>query len=254
MNKKYYNFPKGKVNEGEAGVACATREIWEEIGIDISKLIKDDCVIEYNVKKESKTMYVVVGVNENYKFNPNHRTRNEIGTIKWLSLKEYERRKNEEKFCLIKHFLDPIKMFIQTYSKKMNLNNISEKNQEAKTSGNKIDEILNRSNSGEDVKDEVFFDKEGIHLRDHKTNHAKKLDSSELASCPENSIGEEDQKSSPLQTDDLMGRLEKRVQVFAEELEKKMVTFTARLALDPNSLPYMPMNNPFKVPFSLRDV
>lgn len=62
-------------------MSCAIREVWEEIGIDISSLISEDNVITNNLKNESKTLYVVVGVNENFKFNPNHNTRMEIGNV-----------------------------------------------------------------------------------------------------------------------------------------------------------------------------
>lgn len=36
-----YSFPKGKVNKNESGVECAIREVWEEVGYDISKKISD---------------------------------------------------------------------------------------------------------------------------------------------------------------------------------------------------------------------
>ena len=35
-NKTLYSFPKGKVNENEKPIDCAIREVWEEIGYDIS--------------------------------------------------------------------------------------------------------------------------------------------------------------------------------------------------------------------------
>lgn len=255
MNKKYYNFPKGKVNEGESGVACAIREIWEEIGMDISKLIREDCVIEYNVKKENKTMYVVVGVNENYKFTPNNNTRNEIGSIKWISIKEFERRKNEDKFFLIKHFLEPLKLFIQVYSKKMNIK------PEPPTPDKgaviqKIDEILNRSASAqEDAGDEGKEDddllKGLVKVGDITMPLNRKLDNSEMASCPDQS-GEEDEEPKP-ETGDIRSRLEKRVQVFAEELEKKTVQFTFRLS-QPDLSTQPVLENPLLKKFTLKDL
>ena len=48
-----WSFPGGKFEKGEDanGVKCAIREVKEEVGIDISKLIKSDCKIEKNLFK-----------------------------------------------------------------------------------------------------------------------------------------------------------------------------------------------------------
>lgn len=129
MNKKYYNFPKGKVNEGEEGIKCAIREVWEEIGMDVRSLIQENCSIEYSCKKEFKMMYVVVGVNESFQFNPNHNTRNEIGSVTWMQMSDFDRRKEEDKFSLIKHFYQPLKLFIERYKR------VSKRNTEAKQVG-----------------------------------------------------------------------------------------------------------------------
>ena len=40
-----YSFPKGKVNKNESGVECAKREVWEEVGYDISKKISEKVYI-----------------------------------------------------------------------------------------------------------------------------------------------------------------------------------------------------------------
>ena len=37
--RKRWGFPKGKVNEGEGGMACAGREAQEEIGINVDSLL-----------------------------------------------------------------------------------------------------------------------------------------------------------------------------------------------------------------------
>ncbi len=38
-SKRFYGFPRGKINEGETQLQCASREVWEEIGFDVSKYI-----------------------------------------------------------------------------------------------------------------------------------------------------------------------------------------------------------------------
>ena len=47
-----YSFPKGKVNMNENGISCATREVWEEIGLNIQKNISEKDFIEY--RKENR--------------------------------------------------------------------------------------------------------------------------------------------------------------------------------------------------------
>lgn len=44
-NQTVYSFPKGKVNKNESGVECAKREVWEEVGYDISKKISEKVFI-----------------------------------------------------------------------------------------------------------------------------------------------------------------------------------------------------------------
>ena len=41
-----WNFPKGKVNEKEAGHDCAAREVAEEIGINLHSKLDPDSWIE----------------------------------------------------------------------------------------------------------------------------------------------------------------------------------------------------------------
>ena len=41
-----YGFPKGKVNEKESQEECAIREVWEEVGVDISYLLDSNVFLE----------------------------------------------------------------------------------------------------------------------------------------------------------------------------------------------------------------
>ena len=44
QTKTVYSFPKGKINQGENGLDCAVREVWEEVGYDISKQIEEEVI------------------------------------------------------------------------------------------------------------------------------------------------------------------------------------------------------------------
>lgn len=63
-NQTYYSFPKGKINQNETGQQGAIREVWEEIGFDITKLISENNFIEYNKNNKKKKMYIVLGIEE----------------------------------------------------------------------------------------------------------------------------------------------------------------------------------------------
>lgn len=279
MNKKYFNFPKGKVNEGEEGHLCAVREVWEEIGLDIRELVHPENYIQYSVKKEYKTMYVVVGVNEHYQFKPNNTTRNEIGTIVWKTIKEYESRRNEEKFYLIKHFLDPILMFIEHYKRKFRtVRKSSMANQTPKIdsetrvikiagveelfmSHNKDENELSPKSDSPKLQDDAIVvdilesQDEGIIIT------AKSRGS--MASCPDASGGEQEKESamdSPIKKDsisirdDINERLDKRIRMFGEELEKVSIKYCAEFSAicQKNIPPAQALGpNPFKEPLDL---
>jgi len=82
--KTSWGFPKGKVNQDEDPLNCAVREVYEEIGFDISGTIKNDDYIETVFNDQINRLYIVPGVSMKTKFSP--QTRNEIGSIEWFAL------------------------------------------------------------------------------------------------------------------------------------------------------------------------
>ena len=102
-----YSFPKGKVNQNEKAIDCAVREVWEEIGFNISKFISENDYIDFK-KSDSqfKRMYIAYGIEENTNFKTN--TRKEIGKIEFpLKLikmdKDRTHWKEEFNFRIQKH-------------------------------------------------------------------------------------------------------------------------------------------------------
>ncbi|CAD6208545.1 GSCOCG00010540001-RA-CDS, partial [Cotesia congregata] len=82
--KNLWGFPKGKVNEDEHPALCASREVLEETGFDISLFINKNHFIEHEIKNQLVRLYIIPGVKESTKFQT--LTTNEIGNIKWFSL------------------------------------------------------------------------------------------------------------------------------------------------------------------------
>lgn len=82
--KNSWGFPKGKVNEDEDPSHCAVREVLEETGFDISKLIDKNEYIEASINDRLVRLYIISGVRGETKFQP--RTRKEIKSVEWFSL------------------------------------------------------------------------------------------------------------------------------------------------------------------------
>lgn len=79
-----WTFPKGKVNECEAGDACAAREVLEETGCDVTGLIDKKVYLERVVNKQTVRLFIVTGVGEQKDLAP--RSRGEIRNIAWWNL------------------------------------------------------------------------------------------------------------------------------------------------------------------------
>ncbi|XP_068622616.1 m7GpppN-mRNA hydrolase [Battus philenor] len=82
--KASWGFPKGKVNEDEEPWKCATREVLEETGFDISKLINKNDYIEAIIHDQIVRLYIIGNIPRDTKFQP--RTRNEIKACEWFPL------------------------------------------------------------------------------------------------------------------------------------------------------------------------
>jgi mRNA-decapping enzyme subunit 2 len=80
-----WNFPKGKIDEGETELECAIRETREEVGYDISNLIDEKNFLEFESKNGKITKYFIINnVPENIFFKT--QTRGEIEQIKWFNI------------------------------------------------------------------------------------------------------------------------------------------------------------------------
>ena len=101
LSKRRYGFPKGKTNQDETDEQCAVREIYEEVGYDISPQLNPSEFVESNdglVK-----LYLVRGVPDNHNFTT--LTRGEIGSIEWVPFSDIPTKANRQvskyKDCLL---------------------------------------------------------------------------------------------------------------------------------------------------------
>ncbi|XP_075237251.1 m7GpppN-mRNA hydrolase-like [Lycorma delicatula] len=88
-----WGFPKGKVNKEEDPTKCAVREVLEETGFDISKMINANDYIESNVNDQLIRLYIVTGISIDTKFQP--QTRNEIKAVEWFLLSDLPSTKKD---------------------------------------------------------------------------------------------------------------------------------------------------------------
>ncbi|CAG9539833.1 unnamed protein product [Cercopithifilaria johnstoni] len=95
--KNSWGFPKGKVNEEEEAMACASREVMEEVGFDISDKICKTRLIQCFVNDTLIRLYIIRDVPIDFPFAPN--TRNEIGKIQWFCIWNLPKDRNDVAAC-----------------------------------------------------------------------------------------------------------------------------------------------------------
>ena len=75
-----WSFPRGKINSKEAPLNCAIREVYEEVGFDMSNYVfcpkKSPKFFEVNVQHQVIRLYIAFNVPDEYRFET--RTRKEI--------------------------------------------------------------------------------------------------------------------------------------------------------------------------------
>lgn len=80
-----WGFPRGKINKNEPDDLCAVREVYEEIGFDISPYLVPEDYIEVTIRQKNFKLYIICGVPGNTQFCP--QTRKEISKIEWHNVK-----------------------------------------------------------------------------------------------------------------------------------------------------------------------
>lgn len=91
-----WGFPKGKINVDEEPHNCAIREVLEETGYDISKLIDPNVYLETSIGEQSVRLYIITGVPMDTSFIP--RTKGEIKQLKWFPIHQLPSHKNDRNF------------------------------------------------------------------------------------------------------------------------------------------------------------
>ncbi|CAN0502865.1 unnamed protein product, partial [Ectocarpus sp. 12 AP-2014] len=77
-------LPKGKINQGEPAIDAAIREVQEETGYDARRGANEKDFLTLYLNGQQTTMFVVVGVDETFPFEP--QVRKEISAVEWFPL------------------------------------------------------------------------------------------------------------------------------------------------------------------------
>ncbi|RVW84355.1 mRNA-decapping enzyme subunit 2 [Vitis vinifera] len=83
-----WSFPRGKKNKDEEDHTCAIREVQEETGFDVSKLLNQDEYIEEIFGQQRVRLYIIAGVKDDTAFAP--LTKKEISEISWHRLDDLQ--------------------------------------------------------------------------------------------------------------------------------------------------------------------
>lgn len=116
-----WSFPRGKKSKDEEDHTCAVREVLEETGFDVSKLLKIDEYIEVVIGQQRVRLYIIAGVKEDTVFAP--LTKKEISEISWHRLDELQpagdditsRGVNGLKLYMVAPFLTSLKAWIASH-------------------------------------------------------------------------------------------------------------------------------------------
>ncbi|KAG8072827.1 hypothetical protein GUJ93_ZPchr0006g44719 [Zizania palustris] len=116
-----WSFPRGKRSKDEEDHTCAVREVLEETGCDVSKLLKLEDYIEVSIGQQRVRLYIITGVKGDTVFAP--QTKKEISEISWHRIDELlpasddaiSRGVNGLKLYMVAPFLQGLKAWISTH-------------------------------------------------------------------------------------------------------------------------------------------
>ncbi|MQM06336.1 hypothetical protein Taro_039158 [Colocasia esculenta] len=116
-----WSFPRGKKNKDEEDHTCAIREVLEETGFDVSKLLKMEDYVEVVIGQQRVRLYIIAGVKEDTVFAP--LTKKEISEISWFRIDDLQpagdditsRGVNGLKLYMVAPFLISLKAWVSAH-------------------------------------------------------------------------------------------------------------------------------------------
>jgi len=111
-----WTFPKGKINKQEHDYKCAVREVFEEIGFDISDKIDSNQFVEATISGKRMRLFIIRGVPANTVFET--RTRKEISEIGFFPVSQLDNPQCGPKTYAVFPFVSRLRKWISTHGGK----------------------------------------------------------------------------------------------------------------------------------------
>ncbi|EIJ89668.1 mRNA-decapping enzyme subunit 2 [Nematocida parisii] len=108
--KRSFTFPRGKICKSENSIECAVREVYEEVGYDITDKLITNIFLETGTKSKESKLFAIMNVSEHTTVFET-KTRNEIKEIKWVEIEQLESSPTEQ-FSYVKTFIREIKALV----------------------------------------------------------------------------------------------------------------------------------------------
>ncbi|KAF2421538.1 hypothetical protein EJ08DRAFT_491517 [Tothia fuscella] len=125
-----WSFPRGKINQGEADLDCAVREVYEETGFDIQAAglvppADEVKSLDQTLREQHMKLFVFRGIPRDTYFEP--RTRKEISAIDWYKIADLpttSKRRDQQQgingedalkgshFYMVSPFIRPLRVWI----------------------------------------------------------------------------------------------------------------------------------------------
>jgi len=85
---KSWGWPKGKLNKDESDAVCAAREVYEEIGFDVTPYVDEENELTAKMHGQHMKLFIIPGISEETVFET--LTRQEIKDIKWHEIADLQ--------------------------------------------------------------------------------------------------------------------------------------------------------------------
>ena len=118
-----WGFPRGKVNKDEDPAICASREVYEETGLNLETLVDPETFLEVTMAGQVSRMYIVRGCDEDAaRMAPI--ARKEISKIEWHKVADLPTTRdakgaNGNKYWNVHPFVKPLRRYIKDLKKKV---------------------------------------------------------------------------------------------------------------------------------------
>lgn len=109
-----WGFPKGKVDKDEEDVDCAAREVYEEVGFDVSGRIDKEAFVQVFLNGKKVRLYIIRNVDKAVQFQT--RTRKEIGAIEWFPIAQISNK--DKKFWNVAPVVDRLRAWVRRETKR----------------------------------------------------------------------------------------------------------------------------------------